>query len=859
MQHPGKIPNNHSGFAPIFRLPQYNLTEAGTSEFQQAVIRVIILLAILVYFVARHVIVGVQDIATQPIIILISLYLAVALAIILSFRVLPRECHTRKITVLFIDISALSYGMFLGGSAATVCFSVYLWIIVGYGLRYGQVYLLAGTIIGSMEFISVIYHTEYWVSHKEVGIGLLIGLLILPLFFSTLLSKLTKAKAAAEEANKSKSRFLANMSHEIRTPLNGVIGMSDLLTTTKLTAEQKELTTTIQASAHTLLSLIEDVLDISKIEAGKFSIEEIDFDLHVIINTTIRMMRVQAESKGIKLISRISSTTPFNLVGDPHHLRQVFINLIGNAIKFTDSGRVELRVSTVSENRETAILRFEVIDSGIGIPPEVQKSIFNSFTQADNSTTRKYGGTGLGTTISKQIIELMNGKIGVESVVDVGSTFWLQIPFKKQAEIDCTNENHSLEKLRILVASKEHEKVLTESLQDWGVSYSTMEPTTDLHSQLTQCAMHDPYSAIIIDNKCHTIWDNATVERIKNSNATRNVAVILVTDEGDENANEEYFTQGVTSILSQPISRSDLFNALHAACSDNIETNHATSLLADGNGNSPEVGSLNILVAEDNPTNRIVISKILEKVGHKCILVENGQVALDKLETEIVHLIIMDMQMPVMGGIEAAKLYQFTTPAENKVPLIILTANATTEAKRECEEANVDAYLTKPIEADKLISTINTLCAGNRPRITAKPDGDEVNSDPSSCAFEDEPLLDHEVIESLKDLSSNGEFVSDLVRVFRQDGEKLLTDMEAAVAVNDHNAYMEYIHALKGSSGSLGAHSLYLHCRETLLNNLEPGEYIRNLQTTRSLFHESLHALDLYIQDYTPNAAVNEG
>ena len=830
----------------FFKLPIYDLSDEGSSEFQQAVIRVIILSAILTYFILRYYLNGVTGIPTQPMVVLVGLFLAGSFINLLSFSLIPGKCHTRRVVTLLVDTSVLSYGLHIGGSLSTVCFSIYLWLIVGYGLRYGQLYLLAGTVISSLEFTAVITYTDYWEGHKDAGIGLLIGLIVLPLFFSSLLSKLTKAKAAAEEANKSKSQFLANMSHEIRTPLNGVIGMSDLLTGTPLTTEQKELTRTIQSSAHTLLSLIEDVLDISKIEAGKFCIEETDFDLHSLINNTARMLRVQAESKGLSLVSRVSTSTPFKLIGDPHHLRQVFINLIGNAIKFTEVGSVEIRVSTVSEDKNTATLRFEVIDTGIGIPLESQDTVFNSFTQADSSTTRKYGGTGLGTTISKQIVELMNGKIGVHSVIDVGSTFWLEVPFKKQSNLQDVNDNQVLNKLNVLVVSESTENEIITPLRDWGIRYKVIKSTQGILKTLKSNNLIDPYTAVIVDTNGQQCVDKNMLNEIRSDNQTKNITAILVSEHSSEDNVEDHYKHGVTNVLSRPIDRSELFNALHAAGIDEIETRNILTTLTENHKES--LTGLNILVAEDNQTNRLVISKILDRAGHKCALVDNGQVALDMLESDRFDLIILDMQMPVMGGIEAAKIYRFTTPKEFRSPIIILTANATIEAKRECEEANIDAYLTKPIVAEKLLSTINSICSRSCNQDKRTENSPSINESANESHVETAPLLDLAVLNSVKELSNDDFFIHEIINAFRNDGKKLLADMKSAVIAKDNAAYLENIHALKGSAGSIGAQKMFIHCKETLLHGNKLQNFIENLKNINLLFNQTVESLNEYTE-----------
>lgn len=823
-----------------------NLT--NNAEFEQAAIRVVILSAITVYLSLHYTLSGLPNILEQPVGYL-TLYDLIAILILISLKLHPEASPLRRGFTLLSDLTLLSLTLHYGGDEATICFSVYLWLIIGYGMRFGQRYLVAGTVIGVAEFTVVLTTTEYWIEQRTAGIGLLIGLVVLPIFFYILLSKLTLAKAAAESANKSKSAFLANMSHEIRTPLNGVICMSDLLSNTRLSEEQKELSKTLRASAQSLLSLIEDVLDISKIEAGKFSIESTAFDLHTLANDTISMLRVQAENKNIELRYTITATTPHRLVGDPHHLRQVFVNLIGNAIKFTESGSVCLNITAIKETENLARVRFEVVDTGIGIPLNVQNSIFDSFTQADSSTTRKYGGTGLGTTISKQIVELMGGEIGLHSVEGKGSTFWFIVDFNKQdaiTDIDIVNE---LKDLNILIISRDDRHEILSILADWNVqAHLEVDAFHALNLQ-----HNDPisgnWSSVIIDASSILQSQISLKEYIEDVKARFNVPTILIPDHSV--ATQTSSLQHDFS-LNTPINKPELYNSLHAASIEIIDKQN----IIDFNkytANNENARNLEILVAEDNTTNQMVIKKILERANHIPYIVNNGLEALDALEERNFDLAIFDMQMPIMGGIEAAKIYNVTVNAYTKLPIIILTANATTEAVKECEEANVDAYLTKPINMNKLLGTIDLLTRDKLAK-TGSPKA-STNVSNATHSHEDDStnehfLLDYKLLNELATLSTDNSFLPDLICGYLKDSATIITDMEASLSKKDLESYNDLSHALKGSSGSIGARALQKLCKDKISTDAPLEEFIQSFRHIHEVFRTTQEKLRDYLVNY---------
>lgn len=795
-----------------YLLQQAKQTISGySSEQEQALLRLVFALLIFVYFLITFY-TDVNHQAHKSAFIFSSGFLFFSSLLALAILRNNKPYKNRLLLAMIADLGAVTLVMIITGETGALLFGIYLWVIVGNGIRYGTQSLIRSQVISVLGFSSVILLNDYWSAHTTQAVGLLLTLILIPLYIYKLLERLNQAVIHAEEANNAKSQFLANMSHEMRTPLNGVIGASDLILETPLNKEQQDLVHTLRNSGQMLLKLIENVLDLSKIESGKLVAETVDFDLHSLINSTVDMFSPQAEKKGLRLVSHFSPETCFQLCGDALHLRQIVINLVGNAIKFTEKGIVELRISTLNQDKATTHLKFEVVDTGIGIAPESQQAIFESFTQANATISGKYGGTGLGTTISKQLVEFMGGRMGLYSGVGIGSVFWFELPFVKQPESHIADAMPALEQMHVMgVGINSTERItLAYHLAGWGIRFDHATSLAQFFSRLVQIQPTQQHGLTVLCTP-QSIGVDAKefAAHVWEEFSQNNVSLILIDPDLQKNTKEELLEMGYSCLLNLPVDKTLLFNALHGVMAARPAAD-VISLKEHYERRNQERRMLDILVADDNGTNRKIISKILERGGHRVDLVENGELALDMLESKRYDLAILDMFMPLMSGLEATKIYRVTASHEPRTPIIILTANATVEARRECEEAGIDAFLTKPIDAISLLDTVARLTASHK-----KTDSPEV-ANPSAAVAGDILLLNENTLRRLESLGGGSDFVETVIQGFISECEPLLETMRIVLLKHEYSAFKELAHTLKGSAGNVGADALFQVCRDIL-------------------------------------------
>jgi two-component system sensor histidine kinase RpfC len=821
------------------------------TEHEQALIRIGFALLIASYIVIVSPLSG--DSSRFLVLGLSISFGALVLSVLVFLHILwrPGVSVVRRVAGMLVDTGGVNGVMLVGGMTAAPFYPILLWIIFGHGFRFGRPYLFASAGMSLLLFGLVVLLNPDWRRVPALDVALIMALVVLPAYVSVLLRKLEQAIRRAEDANQAKSRFLAVMSHEFRTPLNAVIGLSDLLRQDERDDDRREMLGTVRTAAGTILSLVDAVLDAAKIEAGKFMLVHKPFDLHGLLGVLRGMLEPQAQARGLWLRLVLDPKVPPHLSGDMAALQQVLTNLVANALKFTETGGVTLRVRRAALADGGSGIGFVVEDTGIGIPAEVQARIFESFTQAEDTTNRVHGGTGLGLTIAKELVELMGGRLALASAPGQGASFGFALPLAPATDADLPPL--PLHGSVVVLGQNEAAALAHAAVRAAGLA---SQPAADLATAVLLLRRGHGRRLLVLAGPLGE--DPAELALVALRRAEGSVDIVVVQDAAQP------APAFALAALPQDALADDLPVLVRAALAP-----HQAQKLATQQAPARAAYPCRLLVAEDNLTNQQVARRILEAAGHEVVIVGSGQDAVERVQVERFEAVLMDLNMPGMGGIEALKLLRFVE--DDLPPVIALTADVTEATIAECKKVGFADYAMKPIDAPALLQIIDRHVQARR-----MAQGDE---GAGSGAFLEEarqpigfsppwPAVDLAVTarpaaatpdsrqrildpRRLEALAKSGEgdpfFLIEIIELFAEEAEEIVVAIRQAARQENVVAMRQLTHKLAGSAASIGAvrlHDLLLSWQGLADGALlaDDGQVARQVETEVNLVVLALRA-----------------
>ncbi len=700
----------------------------------------------------------------------VLIWLLCAVAMFLCTGPNRRFSNLKRGTGLILDVSGATIMLCAGGSETAFLYAVYLWIIIGYGFRFGARYLMSASVLSMAGFTLVIANDPFWGTYLTLSLGLLAGLAVLPAYSFALIHELAKARQRAERADRAKTLFLASVSHELRTPLHAIIGTAEALRATSLDNDQAGMIETINTAAEGQIALVSDLLEFAKAESGHGHKAVEEFDLVELIGKVIAIAAVDGQKKGLSISSHITARCPHRLRGDERRIREVLLNLCANAVKFTERGSVTVAADGFLDPDGSVAMRFEVMDTGIGIAPNHLDKVFGLFAQADETIFERFGGTGLGLALCRQQVQLLGGCMGVESTPAAGSTFWISLVLQAAAEAGT-----SPAPARVLVVAN-----------DAGTASALQERLASLQGLAA--------SGFVLD------------VALEQGQLTRDQAVdalIYATPEPIDGLPSRVIRERFSTSISVQSTGSDLSRAVRISSLQSIQVRAAVTQQAmDNSIRTAELKGYRILVADDNKVNRSVVSKMLSGAGAIVTFATNGEEALAILSEGDVDLGLLDVNMPDMDGIEAAQLYQFAAVGSKRIPLVALTADESTDTQARCLKAGMAACLVKPIRTAPLLDALKAIL-GSQAAAPAVP--------VPAPSVKVVPRLNHEALAELEILGGP-EFIDQLVSDFKHDCLKSLVSLDGALAQQDVQQFRFEAHSISSAAGNVGARALQHLC-----------------------------------------------